>query len=845
MATIVQRKSISEFSDSSKLNNEKSSKRTSTYYARRRSTLSSSHRPTSINLNFALSLPDSKENPVPVIPFLPIDLSTSKREDLVKLSKKLYNELNMKNKLISDLKVRENWLVAQNSVSNKSLNIDSNKLNLESDQVENIDLKDNENSKLKIYQSLLYFKKEINKSKEIVEKNTNLLRQMELEKKQLQDETQHLKSIVSKIGNADLPSNESLESMLALERHRVEKLEHDIASSNKNILSLQAKIELWVRSSKRNQEARVQAEACQKALEVELSHYKQKKDKSQLVLKDSAESLSSASSSTVFESDNEVVIRNSELEKMLYKKQEDLDAALERIKEFEQTISEVVNTVEQLERENANLSVQFETTEYQKEELKKKLIVAQEGSNKAAKLERQLEEERGSHERAIALLNSEDSFKQLKNLEEKCKLLEEEKNSAVNARELIEQALSDTKHKIYTLERDIKISEAKKEIAEEETSKLSLTVLELEEDVNVLQNSKSQIESLLHENLSKIDSLEENSKRATKLEEALMVAESDLADLKRDNGFLGFEKSRLESEIAELTSRTEILLSEKKSLITEYETIRSQMNTPSQSPSGVLQAQLDSSLKEILKLESKFKLREEEMYALQNDLNLQKETNDKLQTLLTEKQEIINSLEVQLKAEILNCQEKVELLKKSKEEFKEFEFKIEQTKLKIRNELIQEIKIKDENINELTLEVRESNQLVNMFESELSSAKKELSSLQALTTSNNGDIDFDLQKAFQDQSKYLSQLETEVEKLRSQFANSVEDYKNIQSEKSDLSLKMQEKLDDLDILENRVVKLMEQLNVQKKENELLILNNNDLQFKVISLTEKLSNATED
>ncbi|KAI9360027.1 hypothetical protein DFJ73DRAFT_94905 [Zopfochytrium polystomum] len=178
------------------------------------------------------------------------DFSNKSKEELIRLHSKLHAELNIKNKIIYDLRARENWVSAELMAAKKTAPPKPQNV---SDDFGNglpeglsLDSPDFEDAKAKLFQTILQFKKELSKAKQSVEQNANLLRESEKRREAAQDEVNHLQSVIQSL-------NSGSGKVTELGNQRIQKLESALQTAQNEISSLQSKVSLWARASKKNQ----------------------------------------------------------------------------------------------------------------------------------------------------------------------------------------------------------------------------------------------------------------------------------------------------------------------------------------------------------------------------------------------------------------------------------------------------------------------------------------------------------------------------------------------------------------------------------------------------------------
>ncbi|KAJ1565402.1 hypothetical protein HK405_012438, partial [Cladochytrium tenue] len=330
----------------------------------------------------------------------PLDLSGKSKEELIRLATKLGSELSIKNKIIYDLRAKENWLSAELMAAGKGT--DPQQQQHHSADADGPPIPDGfspessefEQAKAKLFQKLLYFKKELNKAKQAVEQNTNLLRESERLRESAQEEAQYLQSLLQSLSNGGDGRGPDIE------RQRMIQLETSLKAAQNEISTLQSKVSLWARASKKNQEARIQAEACQRNLESEAATLRglvaQSKD-SEEKQRQRANTMEAEvyqlrqstqlKQKTMLDTDT-LRLRNRELEVRLSEQGERLkasenvmEAARQRISEFEKTMQDAYGAVERLEQDNDSLRADVKSRDARIKELLDRLETLQTASD--------------------------------------------------------------------------------------------------------------------------------------------------------------------------------------------------------------------------------------------------------------------------------------------------------------------------------------------------------------------------------------------------------------------------------------------------------------------------------
>ena len=434
------------------------SKRSSQYYSRRRSISNNNRNSIQMPLSPSPSVPDMKVNwPSPELKAATMDSSNG--------NTKLVSEINMKNAIIFEMKQKENYLLVQLATLKRTQTIEYSD---HSSQLVDIE---SQEARQKLLQTLISFKGELNKTREIVEGNKNLVRTLEAQKTSLEQQVENLKKGLKGDNNQEL----------------IQMLQDSLYMKTTEISQLESKIDLWARSSKRNQDARVQAESSLKSIEIEMAKLKKKSN-------DDDESDGSSKSESRID-----LVQVSD--------------------PFESQVSELISGMEDLERENANLRVKVEITEILNSELQLKLQSANQENyqddnmlkQRISQLEKLLVLERQAHVTEVTQLTNriagDDIDGVMNDLIQKCAKLEDEKMAANSTVSSLESQIEDLKAGNSALERNIKISEARRELSDEETSRLSIAVMELENELREVEMMKTRVETSLNSAQYQIESL--------------------------------------------------------------------------------------------------------------------------------------------------------------------------------------------------------------------------------------------------------------------------------------------------------------------------------------------------
>ena len=168
-------------------------------------------------------------------------------------------ELGSKNKIIYDLKARENWLSAELSgfrFKEKQKNPDNpfQPGNGDSQPLDELLTKKNltkselELARVKVLQTLLHFKKELSKAKTIIDQNSKMLVESERKRISLEEETIYLKSAI------DASSHKSDLNLSTIEQSRIRDFSIKLDESQIEIMTLQSKLAQWAKYAKQHQD---------------------------------------------------------------------------------------------------------------------------------------------------------------------------------------------------------------------------------------------------------------------------------------------------------------------------------------------------------------------------------------------------------------------------------------------------------------------------------------------------------------------------------------------------------------------------------------------------------------
>ncbi|KAJ3041232.1 hypothetical protein HDV00_009770 [Rhizophlyctis rosea] len=390
------------------------------------------------------SLPPRVTSPLPVAPSplptlaspvtgptspLATGSNTISKDELNRINSKILAELNMKNKIIYDLKVKGDWLSAEVVAMKREHSRDST---LNGDLVGDADHSDKlkehldrneemEDVKVKLFQTLLAFKKELARAQNAVEQGSVQYREADRKRAAAEEEVAYLQGLLSKYSSHPPGTRTSTASVdLALNVQRTTDLEHQLKSAQNDMATLQSKVALWSRASKRNQEARIAAEACQKHAEAELvtakASLKEMKESEEALRKrcadiedrvrafEAIQSDSAANATTVIE----LRSRIAELEQLVVDRDNQvrahelaLEGARKRIKEFEETIQEASTMMEELEKENRVLRDDVRSKESRCIETDKRLAVIQSEFKELVKIQSVNAEELQEYKRLV------------------------------------------------------------------------------------------------------------------------------------------------------------------------------------------------------------------------------------------------------------------------------------------------------------------------------------------------------------------------------------------------------------------------------------------------------------
>ncbi|KAI9336631.1 hypothetical protein DFJ73DRAFT_763616 [Zopfochytrium polystomum] len=315
-----------------------------------------------------------------------VELSTKSKDELIRLANRINAELNIKNKVIYDLKMKEQWLLAEFMAIKKNAQAQPATDDDPTSVIEHLlSSKDSlsaagfEDARVKLFQALLYFRRELAKAKNVVDQNSSLLRDTEMKLGSTQAEVGYLQSVLQRYAakGAGTPD------IVTLERERIQQLEQSLRAAQNDISTLQSKVALWCRASKKNQDARIQAEASQRTIESEaatlrglLAQSKATEEQlrrritqleDELIASQAASTSRSAhpagngggaAPSVLLALENKVRAQDQtikEQEQKIRSTEDTVDSARQRITEFERTMQDACQTVDDLEKENTDL----------------------------------------------------------------------------------------------------------------------------------------------------------------------------------------------------------------------------------------------------------------------------------------------------------------------------------------------------------------------------------------------------------------------------------------------------------------------------------------------------------
>ena len=180
-------------------------------------------------------------------------LESKTKPELVSIAKKMMSEINIKNRIIHDIKSNEKWLSVELAMfegkPKKSLADSDLKKALQSTKIPEPDKK--------IISTLLNLKLDLEKSKQKIEEQESSLVALERKRVAAIEEAAYLSSILYK---KDIKNAQTA---------RIKELEAQLKDNLNEFTELQAKVSQWAKTSKKNQEGRIVAEAQQKVLEEE------------------------------------------------------------------------------------------------------------------------------------------------------------------------------------------------------------------------------------------------------------------------------------------------------------------------------------------------------------------------------------------------------------------------------------------------------------------------------------------------------------------------------------------------------------------------------------------------
>eukprot|EP00842_Homolaphlyctis_polyrhiza_P002103 jgi/Hompol1/2894/HPOL_003065-RA len=270
-------------------------------------------------------------------------------------------EISVKNKMLYDLKDKQNWLSSE-LASMRSSGMKLDNLADHSEQLAALlkrpDSAEMDSFKLQLIQSLMLIRSELKKSKDVIDKQEVVLMDLGRKRTLAEEEAAHLRSI-SEARRVNPGS-----SVASMESQRIIDLEARLRETTDDLSKVQAKVKQWAQASKRNQEGRMFAEACQKTAESDLVQARLQLEKSKQVEEDLRKRLEESRSpqgpstdlaAKIVELEKAIDERDSRIQALLA----DKASAQARIDDFEQTMQEAYATVEALEEEAASLQDQL------------------------------------------------------------------------------------------------------------------------------------------------------------------------------------------------------------------------------------------------------------------------------------------------------------------------------------------------------------------------------------------------------------------------------------------------------------------------------------------------------
>ncbi len=236
-----------------------------------------------------------------------------------------------KNKMIHSLASKVRYLQAELLLLKQSTN--SSDTNAHDDYISSkMDSVDTE--KRMVLETILAYKKQLEKFKETITTTLDSLSRCETEKKSLQDSLSSLQQTIASTSTSDMHTKytESLEQ--TLEKYRLDNAQ------------LQNMLGLWTLTAKQNDDARVQAESCVSYLESQVETLKQSileyQHRSTMEFEQSNVSVND----TIDEKVREMSMRIDELEMQL---QLSTDNTKRQQKSNQEQVSQLVETISQLE----------------------------------------------------------------------------------------------------------------------------------------------------------------------------------------------------------------------------------------------------------------------------------------------------------------------------------------------------------------------------------------------------------------------------------------------------------------------------------------------------------------
>ncbi|KAJ3126461.1 hypothetical protein HK098_007513 [Nowakowskiella sp. JEL0407] len=663
--------------------------------------------PIDLSSNTTSNLTAVPQSPVAVE--FPAELMNKSKEEILKSHQKLIAEVNVKNKIIHDLKVKENWFNVQLGAAVKNGKTTSSDLKYGEDFSEAIEGELNKRAggeddvKRKLFMTLLHFKKELAKAKTTVEENNNTLRIGNSKRQNLEDEIAHLRNLVENLQSVSSDPSETSK----LERARTVELEAKVHALQTENSSLQSKVALWCRASKRNQEARIQAEAFQRSLESEVSGLKSQLEKKEFELIDQKSTFDTDLS--VLKSENKELHKELEARKYARKQESSsgshqdmsvkvgelelvisdltskylesqsmLDHAQSRILEFDQTMQEAVTTVDELERENSGLRTELRNQQLKMEQTAKNTLIEREAEWAELQATARDEIMRVQREKDEVTRIVKGRERQIEELLVKLSELEQELNNAYSMSQMHEKQAETLKIHADTLEKSIQKVQIERESAINALKSLASPSNGFSEDVTsstaaaaAAANMKLIQEELARERMELTFTKEQLSELSVRFNDLAIDSQKDkdhlnelIENYSRSNEII----ESLQSEITKLRAELDSQIFQSESIQTQYLDIQQHV-THIHSQLQSTQFQLEERSNDVEILSSQLKSSESKLRALEAQHQKAEDLAYSLKQQLAERTAELDSMEKNLRDERENLQ-------RTKDELSESEKKV-------------------------------------------------------------------------------------------------------------------------------------------------------------------------